>query len=601
LDKKTFWSVKKPILNLSVALVFLTVISVGYLVNALFPVISLAAAFILISSLGPTDDVAVASVTKRIKMPGKVMNILQGESMLNDVSGIVSFQFALTAILTGGFSLISAGTSFIIIGLGGILAGLVLTAIKYSIVKWIRSLGMENASLHILIELLTPFLIYMAAEYLGVSAVLAVFTAGIAHSFSKDKINPETIELKIAADSVWDTVSFTLDGFVFLILGMQFPNIIKTMWTDSYSISNTKIIYFVLLLTAVFAVSRFLWAFFTISKKDLNDKDQKISKAKASLIISLSGARGAVTLASVMSIPVLLPNGNPFPERSLIILVSAGIIICSLFIANFILPVLVEKKTAQNESSDEVRAYLNILSNVTLILNKKFAAENNSAANIVMRNYYERINDLRDKLDFPDFNNDEAERSIKLLAFEWERENISNLLNRKEIDSKTARHYNYVLDIQTKKLLGKKISRLKIITGFLKHIFSFKYKKSGSRHSKEKFLFLLERNSIFAADKLRIMLENEEDIVKRRIINKVISDIEMSVFIIKERSDGIRHKEVENRDLTAMFSLAFQIERDCIHEAYEAGSISAKSAKRMRSNLSIIEAQMKKDDKYEYI
>jgi CPA1 family monovalent cation:H+ antiporter len=121
LDKKTFWSVKYPIMNLAFILVFFMVIVVGYIVHFLIPAIPLAAAFALIASLGPIDDVAVASVARRVKMPHKLMNILEGESLLNDVSGIVSFQFALAAAITGTFSLVFAGQRFLILGFGGMI------------------------------------------------------------------------------------------------------------------------------------------------------------------------------------------------------------------------------------------------------------------------------------------------------------------------------------------------------------------------------------------------------------------------------------------------------------------------------------------------
>jgi len=163
-----------------------TVVAVGYLMNLLIPSIPLAAAFALIAALGPTDDVAVASVGKRVNVPPKIMSILQGESIINDASGIVSFQFALAAMLTGSFSLMQATGRFFVVALGGIAVGLILSWLKYLLVHWIRSLSMENVTLHLLLGLLTPFVIFLIAEALHVSGILAIFAAGIAHSFNRE-------------------------------------------------------------------------------------------------------------------------------------------------------------------------------------------------------------------------------------------------------------------------------------------------------------------------------------------------------------------------------------------------------------------------------
>jgi CPA1 family monovalent cation:H+ antiporter len=328
-------------------------------------------AFVLIASLGPTDDVAVASITNIVKVPYKIMNILRGESMLNDISGIVSFQFALAAVVTSSFSIFSASWKFLIVGFGGVLIGVLFSTVIYVFVKWMLVLRIKNITLHIFIELLSPFLVYLMADYFGVSPIIAVFTSGVIHSFSRNRLSQENTNLNTASDNVWDMVSFSLEGLVFLLLGTQMPEIIKTMWSNSYCVSNIKIIEVVLLITASFILTRFLWAFFTIPSKHYNEKDNSISKTKASLIISLSGARGAVTLASVMTIPLLINNGAPFPQRDLIILISIGIIICSLLVTNFILPLFMEKKTEIVEPENDNKTYIKILNNTIIPLNNK--------------------------------------------------------------------------------------------------------------------------------------------------------------------------------------------------------------------------------------
>ncbi|MCL2880417.1 MAG: sodium:proton antiporter, partial [Treponema sp.] len=315
-DKRTLWKLKGPIFGAAVALVVITVIAAGYFTNFLVPSIPLAAAFALIGALGPTDAIAVDAVAKRIAAPEKIMGIVSGESIINDASGIVCFQLGIAAMMTGSFSAKQAAFQFVLIGLGGLVTGIVLTGIKYVIVRKIRQLGIENVTLHILIEVLTPFIIYMIADGISVSGILAVFAAGISHSFMREKFNPETAKLNIARDSVWDFLTFTLNGLVFVMLGTQLPDILKTIGNGSYPISGARIAVDILLITLAIAVLRFAWWLVTVKKKTYQEPSNPTGAVKAGIIFSLSGARGTVTLASIMSIPLLLTNGEAFPERN---------------------------------------------------------------------------------------------------------------------------------------------------------------------------------------------------------------------------------------------------------------------------------------------
>ena len=176
------------------------------------------------------------------------------------------------------------------------------------LMRWLRSLGIENATLHILLGILVPFLIYMVAEGLGCSGVLAVFASGIAHSLYRDRLNPETVNLNIAQESVWSVLSFSFDGLVFVILGTQLPGILKTIAGGAYAIDGWRIAGCVLLITLALAVIRFGWWVLTARKKTCDDPENSMGRFKSGLIFSLAGARGTVSLASVLSIPLLLPG-----------------------------------------------------------------------------------------------------------------------------------------------------------------------------------------------------------------------------------------------------------------------------------------------------
>ncbi|MDR3049015.1 MAG: sodium:proton antiporter [Elusimicrobiota bacterium] len=596
LDKKTFWAQKKPILNLSVFLVFATVLGIGAFVHYLLPVISIAAAFAMIASLGPTDDMAVAYAAKISKIPKKIFNILQGESMLNDVSGIVSFQFALAAVVGGTFSIWQAGSRFVIIGAGGVLFGALFMLVRHIFVHWIRNLGIVNTVLHILIEILTPFLVYIIARYFGVSDVIAVFTAGVLQSFTNNRLIPEATSLEMSSESVWSVISFVLEGLVFLILGAQLPQIIETMLNNSYIINNRQIIFIVLAITASFMLSRFLWSFFTISKDNLTSEEEPIGKVKASLIISLSGARGAVTLASVMSIPLLLANGEQFPQRDLIILITAGIIILSLLIANFILPLLMRRQKEESKK-DEISVRFEILQTVIERLKKIIEPRNQNAVEAIMRNYYARVRQLSFQNSL--FFDEKSKTALRKEIFEMDKTNTQNLLNQNKIDAFTVQFYMETLkhrqDIAAKNFHNP----FKTYIRLLKLMTSFK-KQNNSMKSRIKIARLVRVNIHYIIERLNKMLASKTTEYPAALIEKNISDYELLLlsYADKRRSRKAAKSKTAVKaaaglvQIKDIMPIAFQFERDAIQAAFENGKLSKPSAKEMRKNLYILEMQM---------
>jgi CPA1 family monovalent cation:H+ antiporter len=601
-DKKTMWQQRKPILDMGIFLVFTTVFVVGYLVNLLIPSIPLVAAFVLIAALGPTDDVAVASVSKRVNVPPKIMNILQGESIINDASGITCFQFALAAMLTGSFSLVEATGRFFVIALGGIVVGLILSWLKYNLVQLIRSFGLENVTLHLLLGILTPFIVYLVAEGFEVSGILSVFVAGIAHSFNKDKFNPERVNHNIASESVWSMLSFTLEGLVFVILGTQLPQILASI-NQNYSITTWKIVSDVLLITLLFLFLRFVWSMATIKKSAYNDPEQlddskraiQISRFKAGIIFSLSGARGAVTLASVMSIPLFLSDGTAFPERELIILIAGGVIVVSMLITSFILPLCVEKKAVPNKSAED-EAYLEILQKVILELKERITLENEAATDIIIANYHRRSIELKRKqnteLNHRQGNqcvNRNDEQKLMITIYEWEKENVLRMLECGETNEYAADHYLNFLDTNIGRLSKKRF------TTFKKNITQFihNHRKFGelNKHSglREKVVELVLANTKFTIEKLKQMSQTDDN----PVIRKVTADYESRLSLYQRHRQ--QDKELDNEILASVVSHSFQIERDYIQTMHEVGRISRETAKEMRHNISLLEVQLKKD------
>lgn len=187
-DKKALWKEKKAVLTLSILLVFITVGILGYVIHLLVPLAPWAACFALSAALAPTDAVAVGALAEKVKIPHRMLHTLEGESLINDASGLVSFQFASAALLTGVFSMVDAEVSFVLISLGGVLVGVVSGLLGLWFIRWMKSLGIENNVSYILFELLLPFMVFITAETLEVNGILAVVSAGLIYSWNYKKL-----------------------------------------------------------------------------------------------------------------------------------------------------------------------------------------------------------------------------------------------------------------------------------------------------------------------------------------------------------------------------------------------------------------------------
>ncbi|AHF93849.1 sodium:proton antiporter [Opitutaceae bacterium TAV5] len=349
IPKRELFRERNGVLMLAFGLVFFTVVGAGYFINWLIPVISLPAAFALAAVLSPTDAVAVSAITGRVRVPQRLMHILQGESLLNDASGLVAFKFALAAALTGTFSLKAAATSFVFIAAGGLLVGVVLAFAvgwgRHRIARW-RG---ESAGTHIILTLLLPFAAYVLAEHLGWSGILAAVAAGITMNyttFTRDS----SLETRIQSAAIWGMLEMSFNGIIFLLLGLQLPGILDKAPQDAIEAgvrSPWVLLWYVLAIGAALLVLRFLWVWCSLKLTLLRAalKRRKLPPSMGWRLIaatSLAGVRGAVTLAGVLSLPLLMPDGLPFPARNLMLFLATGVILMSLLGASFGLPFLLK-------------------------------------------------------------------------------------------------------------------------------------------------------------------------------------------------------------------------------------------------------------------
>ncbi|MFG1244252.1 Na+/H+ antiporter [Xanthobacter versatilis] len=356
---------KGTILELALGLVVFTVIGVGFFINWMIPAMPLTVAFALAAIVSPTDPIAVSAIAARVPIPKRLMHILEGESLLNDASGLVCMRFAVMAALTGSFSLIEAAGTFIWLAIGGIAIGVAVTLSVTGIKNWVSyRLGEETGS-QILISLLIPFGAYLLAEHFHCSGILAAVSAGIAMSYAEQSGQALAVT-RVRRTAVWDTVQFTANGIIFVLLGEQLPQIVAgaaQVVRETGHHEPAWLIIYIVAINAALAALRFLWVWvslrFTLFRAAR--KGQPFQKPGWRLIAatSLAGVRGTITLAGILTLPLVLNDGSPFPARDLAILLAAGVIIVSLVAASLGLPVLLkglELPPEPSHQADEDRA-----------------------------------------------------------------------------------------------------------------------------------------------------------------------------------------------------------------------------------------------------
>ena len=349
------------ILSLAVGLVVVTVLGIGFIVHFTIPAVPLVVAFALAAALAPTDVVAASAMANSVGMPRRLLHVLEGEALFNDASGLVCLRFAVVAALTGGFSFAEALGNFIWLALGGVAVGLAVTWTISRIKLWVSVRYGEDTSVQILVSLLMPYGAYLLAEQLGCSAVLAAVSAGM--MMSHVEIGGTTLAItRVRRKALWDTLQFTLNGIVFVLLGEQLPVIlegaVRSVHESGHHNAGWLVVYALGLMSALY-VLRFVWGWIAVVVSRLLRRsiEGQIRGPELKLIavMAVAGVRGAVTLAAVLSLPAALPDGSPFPARDLAIFLASAVIVISLVVANIALPRLLRSAELPLETPDRAR------------------------------------------------------------------------------------------------------------------------------------------------------------------------------------------------------------------------------------------------------
>ncbi len=467
IPKQGLFRDKYAILELALGLVVFTVIGAGFLIHWLIPAMPLAVAFALAAIISPTDPVAVSSIASRVPIPKRLMHILEGESLLNDASGLVCFQFAVAAVVTGTFSAASASLTFLWVALAGLALGVATTFALSWVQGWIwRHFGEEPGSA-ILVNLLTPFAAYLLAESAEASGILAAVAAGITMSYVELRGAAPGL-MRVQRSAVWDTVQFTFNGIIFVLLGEQLPGILDGAVRSVQEAGHLNpwwLAVYVLVISLTLAALRFVWVWLSlrwnIFKANRRGEEHASPPWRIIVATSLAGVRGTITLAGVLTLPLALDDGSPFPARQLAIFLAASVILVSLLVASIALPRLLKGLELPEESDEQreedlarkasAQAALEAVEKLRqkLVEDPASAERYNEAANRVSQLYQRKLGavDLAETDPEEARAFEEALRRFRHAGLVAERNELFKLARRREISDALSRRLVRNLDL----------------------------------------------------------------------------------------------------------------------------------------------------------
>lgn len=458
---KEFWKWRRVIMSFAFPIVILTSCVVAIVSNAFIPGFTLALGFLLGGIVSPPDAISATTVMQNVKVSKSLQSIAEGESLLNDASSLVVFRFALAAVLTGQFVFRDAATNFALVIVMGTLIGLAIGLFFYAVHRWLPT----TPAIDIVLSFVAPYCMYYFAELFHFSGVLSVVAGGLFLSYKRDTML--TYLSRIQGANVWSTVGFVFNGIIFMLIGLQLPVIMQQLG----DISLSSAIGYGLLISAVLIVTRIICTlgaslFTRIMSNFITVADAKPGW-RGPLVLGWAGMRGVISLAMALSIPVFMNQGQPFPQRNLILFITFIVILVTLVFQGLTLPWVIRKirPEQRNQTLSDV--------DQEKIIQKKMAQaalqfindhhSDSLSANAHLSNLYSRFDiDLKhftralekEKVDGqPDFLLEHQMIALKLL--DEQRKLLHKMNQRSEFDEDIIRKYLSLLDLEETKLREK--------------------------------------------------------------------------------------------------------------------------------------------------
>ena len=446
----------RPISLLAIGLVLMTTVVIAVVAHTAIPGLPWAAAFVLGAIISPTDSVAATSIAQRLGVPQRIVTIVEGESLVNDSSGLVAYQFAVAAVVYGTFSLAMASLQFVLVSVGGIAVGL---AAGWCVLQIHRRLN--NTPLEITMTIVTPFAIYLIADAIHVSAVLAVVSAGLylvwrVYMFFSAQTRQQAI-------AVWETLAFLLNGLVFILIGLQLRGVLVRLSGSGIELLN--LLLYAVVISIATVVIRFVWVFPAtylprFFSRRLRKRDAYLNWRNA-IVIGWMGMRGVVSLAAALALPTTVQNGAAFPARSLIIYLTFCVILATLVVQGLSLPFLLRWLNLKDDGEakrEEVKARQTAADAALARIDEltEQADEATKKAAVHLRVHYEaRAKSIADgTVEEHILNKHDAYLNLQLETLKAEQDAVVNLRNRGEINDEVLHRIGRELDLEEERLEG---------------------------------------------------------------------------------------------------------------------------------------------------
>src|SRR5437763_5141208 len=451
----------RPISLLAFGMVLLTTIVVAVVVHVLIPGLPWAVAFVLGAIVSPTDAVAATAIAQRLGIPQRIVTIIEGESLVNDATGLVAYRFALAAVVTGVFSLGEASLQFVVVSVGGIALGLVAGWGLSYVHRWL-----DNPPLEITVTLVTPYAVYLLGEeVLHVSGVLAIVTTGLYLTWRAPTFFSSGTRLQ--AEAVWEILIFLLNGLVFILIGLQLPGILAILNTTIARRSPILLVWDAALVSLIVILVRLVWAFTQallprLLSRRLRERDP-YPGWRSVVLIGWTGMRGAVSLAAALALPEVTAEGAAFPERALVIYLTFGVIVATLVVQGLSLPLLIRGRGLHDEGASDGEATQAGLTAAQAALARldELASQNEvsqQSAQHLRKHYEAQVRSITKRFkkaeDEPGEDHATTYQQLQREALQAERSAVIGLRNRGEINDEVLRRIERELDLEEQRLAG---------------------------------------------------------------------------------------------------------------------------------------------------
>jgi Na+/H+ antiporter len=444
------------IISLAIGLVAFTVLGVAATASWLFPGFDWRIGFVLGAVVATTDAIAATSIAKQVGLPKRIVDVLEGESLVNDATGLLALEFAITIVVHGQTPTISSAVSRLVyLIVAGIAVGLILGRI----VEWFEH-RINDAPIEIAVSIFVPYTAYLAAEAIRGSGVLAVVAAGLYLGHKSSRFFSPAVRLQ--ANAVWESLVFILNGLVFVVIGLQLPYVLR----ETEGIPIIKLLLYGGMFSALIIILRLLWTFpsarvsYFVRAHLLHQKEKR-PRARELFVVGWTGMRGVVALAAAISLPQILASGSPFPHRNLIVFLSFCVILVTLVLQGLTLPPLIRAlglAGASGPHSQEAAARRAVLEAALRYLEARSQSDLPGFAGLyddLKQHYNHRLADLsRSPGDRGGPDREQYARYLDLSRelLERERQTILQLRDEHRFDDGVLREMEHELDLSETRL-----------------------------------------------------------------------------------------------------------------------------------------------------